>query len=323
QAEWALGNVAGDSPKCRDLVLNNNAMTPLLAQLNENAVLSMLRTATWTLSTFCRGKPQPNFEQSRPSLSSLEKLIHSTDEVILTDACWALSYISDGTNNEIQAVIEVGVCPRLMSLLMYPSPNVLIPALRTVGNIVTGDDVQTQENLKRNNNGALPYLLHLLTNVYNKKDACWTISSMELLANAEFDIKKEAMQPLAVHMNKSNRCRYLVNQGCIKPLCDLLNCSDAKIIVVALEGLENILTKDPGNTGSINIYAKFIDEAEGLEKIETHDNNEIYDKVIKILNSYWVEEDEENVAPGVAPAPICIRESRSFGNVPSGGFNSG
>jgi len=119
QAVWALGNIAGDSPKCRNLVLNAGAMIPLLQQLCENSKVSMLRNATWTLSNFCRGKPQPAFDLVRPALPTLAQLIYSMDNDVLTDACWALSYLSDGPNEKIQAVIEAGVCRRLVELLMY------------------------------------------------------------------------------------------------------------------------------------------------------------------------------------------------------------
>ena len=95
----------------------------------------------------------------RDALPALARLVHSNDEEVLTDACWALSYLSDGTNDKIQAVIEAGVCRRLVELLGSKCPSVLIPALRTVGNIVTGDDHQTQCVL---NCGARPRLLALL-----------------------------------------------------------------------------------------------------------------------------------------------------------------
>lgn len=54
----------------------------------------------------------------RPALPALERLVFSNDEEVLTDACWALSYLSDGTNDKIQAVIEAGVCGRLVQLLL-------------------------------------------------------------------------------------------------------------------------------------------------------------------------------------------------------------
>ncbi|XP_010549392.1 PREDICTED: importin subunit alpha-4 [Tarenaya hassleriana] len=354
QAVWALGNVAGDSPTCRNLVLSYGALMPLLAQLNENSKLSMLRNATWTLSNFCRGKPPTPFDQVKPALPILRQLIYLNDEEVITDACWALSYLSDGPNEKIQAVIESGVCPRLVELLGHPSPTVLIPALRTVGNIVTGDDTQTQFVI---DNGVLPHLYNLLTQNHKKsikKEACWTISNItagnrvqiqavvdagivlplvHLLQHAEFDIKKEAAWAIsnATSGGTHDQIKFLVTQGCIKPLCDLLICPDPRIVTVCLEGLENILKvseadKEMGLNGGVNLYAQMVEESDGLDKIEnlqTHDNNEIYEKAVKILERYWAEEEEDQNHQDAMNENA--QQGFNFGNsqpsVPSGGFN--
>jgi Armadillo/beta-catenin-like repeat len=133
-----------------DMVLAAEALPQLLALLqpNSGSTKSMVRNATWTLSNFCRGKPPPPFERTRVALPTLKHLImqndNDLDEEILTDACWALSYLSDGPNERIQAVIHANICRRLVELLGYQKDTVLVPALRTVGNIVTGTDEQTQ-----------------------------------------------------------------------------------------------------------------------------------------------------------------------------------
>ncbi|KAG7588557.1 Armadillo [Arabidopsis suecica] len=125
---------------------------------------------------------------------------------------------------------------------------------------------------------------------------------VNLLQNAEFDIKKEAAWAISnVTLGSHDQIKYLVEQGCIKPLCNLLVCQDPEIIIVCLEALENILKvgeaeKNLCNTGNMNYYTQLIDDAGGLEKMEelqNNDNNEIYEKAVKIMETYWLEEEDE------------------------------
>ncbi|XP_030075484.1 importin subunit alpha-7 [Microcaecilia unicolor] len=330
QAVWALGNIAGDSSVCRDYVLTCEILSPLLTLLTKSNRLTMTRNAVWALSNLCRGKnPPPDFEKVSPCLPLLSRLLFSSDSDLLADACWAISYLSDGPNEKIQAVIDSGVCRRLVELLMHKDYKVTSPALRAVGNIVTGDDVQTQVIL---NCSALPCLLHLLSNPKEsiRKEACWTISNItagntaqiqavidanifpvliEILQKAEFRTRKEAAWAVtnATSGGTADQIRYLVNLGCIKPLCDLLTVMDSKIVHVALNGLENILRlgeQEAKQTGSgVNPYCALIEEAYGLDKIEflqSHENQEIYQKAFDLIEHYFgVEEEDSHLAPQV------------------------
>lgn len=328
QAVWALGNIAGDSPSCRDYVLSQGALTPLVRLLGDSRKLSMLRNATWTLSNFCRGKtPQPDWNTIAPALPVLAKLVYSLDDEVLIDACWAISYLSDGSNDKIQAVIEANIPRRLVELLMHASTSVQTPALRSVGNIVTGDDVQTQLII---NCGALPALLSLLSSTKDgiRKEACWTISNItagnstqiqsvvdaniippliHLLSHGDFKTRKEACWAISNAtsggLQKPEQIRYLVQQGAIRPLCDLLGCPDNKIIQVALDGLENILkvgdmdkeAQDGSSDAPINRYALFIEDCAGMEKIhdcQNNSNEEIYMKAYAIIEKYFSDEDD-------------------------------
>jgi len=53
---------------------------------------------------------------------------------------WGLSYISDGPNDRISAVLEQDIVDPLgASIKVSNKPAIITPALRTIGNIATGD----------------------------------------------------------------------------------------------------------------------------------------------------------------------------------------
>lgn len=120
KAIWALGNIAGDCNTFRDRLLEYGALLPLVEVVQNTDKPNILKHGIWAISNLCRGRPLPPFELVNPALYVFAKAIEVTkDADVLTDATWALSFLSEGDAHQIQRVLETGVVPALVNHLAY------------------------------------------------------------------------------------------------------------------------------------------------------------------------------------------------------------
>ncbi|XP_047038864.1 importin subunit alpha-1-like [Helicoverpa zea] len=323
QCAWALGNIAGDGPQTRDAVLSQGALAVLLPLMTSTTTSTQLRTAVWTYSNFCRNKnPLVKFDYVAPALPYIAELLEIADQDVLADACWALSYLTDGPNERIEAVqLTPNLLPRVIALLEHKSPAVRTPALRSIGNMLTGSDEQTDRCLDAS---CLPPIMSLLRcgKPSLMKEAAWAVSN--ILAGTQQQIQRAIQGGVLGHLlhvlaTEDIKCQKeaawaitnlclggtpeqldaLITAGFLEPYCSLLHAADHRAISVVLDGLTNLL-QAAVKYGQVDPLCMRLEEIGALDQIENlqqHENEQIYKKVLHILDTYFGETDDPIAQP--------------------------
>ncbi len=230
----------------------------------------------------------------------------------MADACWTISHLSDGENERIDVIINSeGLLASLVRLLDHSSTTVAKPALRSLGNVVTGDDLQTTAALGA---GLIPKLANLLTHPKSciRKEACWTLSNItagtqvqinqviaagclpklvKILNEDCFDVQKEATWVIsnATSGGSHEDIDAVVQAGALGPYVNMLSNHDNRIIQVALEGLQNIFRA--GRThGKLTEYIAKFNEENGesmVRSLTDHSSGDVSNGAQAIVTNYF------------------------------------
>ena len=288
------------------------------------AELTLLRNATWTLSNFCRGKPSPAPEVLTAIMPALSYLLNNADKEVVQDAAWGISYLTDGEESAVQAVLDSGVAPRCIALLAHPELTVVTPALRIVGNFISGNDRQTSAVLAA---GALPALMPLLSHQRKniKREACWAISNVaagtreqldalflvpgiinavvDLLGRVrenDWNVRKEAAWVVSniATVGAPEHLARLLEMGVTEPLVDILGLTrDPRMLGVVLDAVDGMLACE-ARGGSGRTVADAFEEnglLNSLESVQETASDDVYEKAVKIIETYYGTEDGDAV----------------------------
>lgn len=321
QASWALGNISGTSNEYRDMINGFNVIRRLGELLKRSAPNSRYtHNVMWCLTNCIRGKGHDPSSQVLPVIPVIIQVAQQSTKVnLLIDASWALSYITDLGDEYLAKIAEHGGIQVIISLLNHSENKVVLPSVRSIGNISTGS-----ENISRVifDCGALPKLAELLS-IEDKgilKETCWLFSNLlaesvtqvlkvmesgalgkliKLCFEEDLSIRKEAAWCIsnAAALVEKPIIEYIVNNKGLDAMNSILSeIEETKILLVALEGIKNILAGGKKyflNNEGDNPYTLLVEQNGLLDKIEGlqhHSNNHIYEVASSILENYFTVE---------------------------------
>jgi len=232
---------------------------------------------------------------------------------------------------------------RLIALASCSDLTLIPPALRCLGNVVTGDDAQTQAVLDK---GILQNVLPAIfaTNKNSlTREGCWLVSNIcagntlqiqtvlasgimptviKLLARGEFRTQLEAAWTVynICSGGTTDQAAYVLQNGALSNICNLFKSKEVRAIGLTLDAV-GLMLDVANKMGELEQATLVVEECGGLDEIEqlqNHDNEDIYQKALGLVEKYFSEGDAANEIGGSGDSAIGFQNP---GVVPDGGFN--
>ncbi|CAO1376918.1 unnamed protein product [Diamesa serratosioi] len=312
QCVWALGNIAGDGFESRDIILDLNVVDILISLLENDIRIKYQRNIVWLMLNLCRGKPSPSVQEIEKLLPILATFILHKDSSVVSDACWALATIANDGQYRAQLVLEQVDIEALIDLFNNERTNIVSAALRCVGNILTGNDLQVAILLSYN-------IVNTFSVLLDHKDPCivkevtWAISNIaagnekqiqKLLDNGIFEKLAKVLQNgdaksqyeaswsvvNATKGGSTEQVQKLIEKCKIfEPFCKLLLTNDPKLIAVVLDGIANIFevfarVQDTITLCDMLVGFKIVNS---IKVLQEHVDDNIHKLSFKIIDSYF------------------------------------
>ncbi|KAK6055712.1 Armadillo/beta-catenin-like repeat protein [Cooperia oncophora] len=307
QALWAVANIAGDSAQLRDYRL-------------DSLEVSCARTLAWAFSNMCRHK-NPHAPLTVLSVLSkgLAKIVAHEDKQVRQDACWAISYLTDGPDEQIALAKTSGVLPHVIKFLS-DSDAMVAPALRVLGNMSTGNDELTQCVVDLKTLDEIIPLSERSRSTTVVKECCWLVSNIiagtqsqiqavidagimpfiiEVLRSGDFKCQFEASWAVAnlAQGGNSKQILTLLQDNAIPALCSALKQSNVDLLNNALETLYTLLTTvSTCIPERLDEVREAVEEADGLdylERLQESESDKVYSTAYRIISDFFSEDDHE------------------------------
>lgn len=322
QVIWCLGNIAGEKGYS-DILVDKGVFDILLLNMNcEKKNLDDLRTEIWTVSNIIR-ESTGKFSKLMKCIPVLKKIVNSySDNEALTDALWALLYLSKKrSNDELQVFVNMGLIDSNFMRLLSQSGSYVTPMLRFVGNLAAGNDYITQAVLDA---GFMTYVPKFLVSKNNstKQETCWILSNImagttkqidtvikanvlytiiDLLENGKWEIKKECAYVIInlISSGTPEQIDSVLKLDVIRSFVKILSMvSCTEVIIGVLESVYKLLKleKDEYISNDFLSRSKYKNQIEEhgldyIESLQTHNNVKVYENAVKIIETFYYDDE--------------------------------